>query len=540
MNQHSLIFVSYIPTEQKNHPSVQFALEIFYRNNLPCIFFDNGKDTWIDVLHNVINPPPRIPNQRNLEKDTREYILSGHRKHEYLERAIRENPEITHFMWIDINMFYDIWRTNIDSVGEYLKWMQKSISSWSPTILAFPGSWRKESVGSVEDLVDRVCWRFCGGLFMGDRKSLLEWLHQYKFYMTKMMCEEHALTWDFNMWALIEPHLTPNMLTWYYANNDESMLYIPPDLYTPKLPAAQTIVLNEHLPQINGYHSTSTSHVFYEGEHWTNTRYVSYSMLPNGYYTFSNLPGMRPNYIYNKNVLSKLMGNIPKESRVVAETALQHLQLPESSSFISYGLEDLRLFVSWNGDLKYIATTCGYSRSGRPSIIVGEYSVRDSAILSGCVVSPPTPTHCEKNWIPVPGHMEDLFLYRWWPTLQYGGLRDNSLEIRVEYPMTNPIFRNVRGSTVFIPEGEEYLLGVVHFSVETVPRHYYHMLVRLRSSSLELDSYTTPFIFGDHHGIEFCIGLWYTKCEYKFWVSFHDRDPKLLTVDAKSFLWITK
>ena len=550
MNQqpHQLVFVSYVPTEYKQHPTVQFALEFFYTNQLPCIFFDNGKDTWIDVLHNTLDPPPRIPNQRNFEKDTREYILSGHRKHEYLERAIQENPEITHFMWIDINIFYDLWRKNICFVGEYLKWMCKSIPSWSSNMLAFPGCWAKESVGTIANLSDSVCWRFCGGIFMGDRNSLTEWLKLYKFYMTNMLCEESVLTWDFNIWALVEQNLPPNKLTWYYANNDETVLYIPPDLYAPKLRVSQQIHLHKHLPQLEGFHSTSVSHIFYEGEHWTNTRYVSYSILPNGYYTFSRLLGMRHNYIYNKNVLSKLsLPNryLPESSRVVSETALQPLQLPETVSTISDGLEDLRLFVSWNGDVKYIATTCGYSLTGTPSMIVGEYSLRDSAIVSGHVVHPPTPTRCEKNWIPIQGYMEDLFLYRWWPTLQYGAIRDNTLEICREYPMTNPIFRNVRGSTVFIPDVEgKYLLGVVHFSVETTPRHYYHMLVRLRPSSLELDSYTTPFIFGDAHGIEFCIGMWIentdTKCEYKFWVSFHDRDPTLLTVDSTSFLWITK
>jgi hypothetical protein len=543
-HHHKLLFVSYIPTEDKQLPRTKYAIDFLYKHDIPCMFFDNGHDTWIDVLHNSVQPPPYIPQYRNFVKDTREYILAGHRKHDYMERAIQENPDVTHFVWIDVDLFYDAFHSNNTHVAEYLKWMKQSISQWSPRFLAFPGCWSKESVKSLVSLSDTACWRFIGGVFMGDRDSLHHWLQSYKTFMTKLICEERVLTWHFNVWAWMEQTSVFGDLTWYHANHDDSMLYVPPDLYSPQVPALSTRALNPHLIKLNGFYATSTSYILYDNQPWANTRYVNYHILPNGRYTFSNCVWMRRNYIYNINVLSKLSEEgVPISSRVVSEDVLD---TQKADYGVSDGLEDLRLFVGKNDEVKYIATTSRYSHSGRLRIIVGEYDLCNAKILSGEVIEPPTDTWCEKNWIPIRGNMEELYLYRWWPTLQYGVIHENALgskrlQICREYPMHNPIFRNVRGSSVFSQDGD-FLLGVVHFSMEGFPRHYYHMLVRLCATSFRLCEYTTPFRFGGTHGIEFCIGMSMdnpdTKEMYKFWVSFYDRDPTLIEIAKSAFIWL--
>jgi hypothetical protein len=98
-------------------------------------------------------------------------------------------------------------------------------------------------------------------------------------------------------------------------------------------------------------------------------------------------------------------------------------------------------------------------------------------------------------------------------------------------------------------------MGVVHFSEEHSPRHYYHMMVILDKDNLRIKNYSETFCF-EKLGIEFCIGftmgnsLFGTDvnlCVYKynvnnimFWISRHDRDPILISVKNKEIKWVYK
>jgi hypothetical protein len=95
--------------------------------------------------------------------------------------------------------------------------------------------------------------------------------------------------------------------------------------------------------------------------------------------------------------------------------------------------------------------------------------------------------------------------------------------------ITAPNFNRVRGSSIFIDVGD-YLLGVVHFSDDIVPRNYYHMLVALNKTTLCPIKYSQPFCF-QHIGIEFCIGFWKQDNNYLFWVSKIDRNPCMIKID---------
>jgi len=76
---------------------------------------------------------------------------------------------------------------------------------------------------------------------------------------------------------------------------------------------------------------------------------------------------------------------------------------------------------------------------------------------------------------------------------------------------------------------EEGLLGVVHYSEERSPRHYYHMLVLLNKETFCPMARSQPFVFG-RIGIEFCIGMAVRGADLQFWYSQHDRDPVWLVV----------
>ena len=77
----------------------------------------------------------------------------------------------------------------------------------------------------------------------------------------------------------------------------------------------------------------------------------------------------------------------------------------------------------------------------------------------------------------------------------------NMLEIVKTYPTNPQLFCKVRGSTTFT-ETEDGLVGLVHFSEEHLPRHYYHMLVILDAETFHLKKYTETFCF-EKLGVEF-------------------------------------
>ena len=113
---------------------------------------------------------------------------------------------------------------------------------------------------------------------------------------------------------------------------------------------------------------------------------------------------------------------------------------------------------------------------------------------------------------------------------------ENELVIEMKHPIKSPWFHKVRGSSLFVDNGVQFV-GVVHFSEDTTPRRYYHMLVSLDKETFKPLKYSEIFNF-QHLGIEFCIGFAIKNGEYIFWISQMDRDPLYITMPVNHFKWI--
>ena len=98
-------------------------------------------------------------------------------------------------------------------------------------------------------------------------------------------------------------------------------------------------------------------------------------------------------------------------------------------------------------------------------------------------------------------------------------------------------FKNMKGSTTFVPYGTNSLIGVVHFSEEMHPRQYFHRVVVLDRDTYEVVRCSGIFCFVKA-SVEFCIGFrFYEKEETErigFWISRMDRDPLYIEIDRKS------
>lgn len=163
-----------------------------------------------------------LPINRNNLKDTKKYMFLILSKLEFVKKAIVMNPfnsEI--FCWIDFSLPYVFKDMN----NTLLKIKTISNTKFEGEFIYIPGCWNFK-VGDIDYLKNNVVWRFCGGLFIGDKESL------NNFYTTSHNCfltflnQTKTLVWEVNYWAWLESNGLINP-TWCLSGHDDSIVDIP-------------------------------------------------------------------------------------------------------------------------------------------------------------------------------------------------------------------------------------------------------------------------------------------------------------------------
>lgn len=486
------------------------------------------EDLW--VYNETVKYDFTLPEQRNLLKDTPNYMFVMNSKPEFLNHAVQENPwNTSHFAWVDFNITY-IFKDKITSL-RFFKDMEHH--TWKPSCFLIPGCWNRHVNIHCEHVTECVHWRFCGGFLLGDAESIQRFHHLCTTEYPKLIKTYKKLVWEVNFWAWLEMNTlwTPDH---YKADHDDSIIRaISPSNYALNLNDLGTVQQIYDYPRINGYNPGSASYIFYRGKHYLNTRYASYWCCDNGSYMFYD----GTNIIRTKNITSELDCDasgflIPLNYHEMTET----IKLAKYDLY-SRGIEDIRLYEH-DGLLKYIATTVGYYSTGGNRMIIGDYNYETKNYSNSHIIEPPTNTRCEKNWIPITdpeGLGRELFIYKWAP-FEIGKIfrapdKNPQLKIVQSFNETCGVheFQHMKGSTPFIDFGPDELVGVVHFSEDTKPRSYFHMMVVLDKMSLKPLRYSEPFVF-EKVGIEFCIGFRIHNGNYEFWISRMDREPVLIRI----------
>lgn len=152
-----------------------------------------------------------LPEYRNIEKDTRDFMILMNSKVEFVKRGIDENLfNSTHFAWIDfgIHKFFK----SISKVSK-LKIQNNE--------LYMPGCW------DINHPIDfnKIHWRFSGSFFIGHRDLILKFWNVYNDYYITITEMFGLLTWETNIWAYFEKQglLSCN---WYYGNHDDSIIHV--------------------------------------------------------------------------------------------------------------------------------------------------------------------------------------------------------------------------------------------------------------------------------------------------------------------------
>jgi len=442
-------------------------------------------DTW--TYKEVVKWKETIPVHRNEAKDTFEFLTLMMAKAEFLHRTVESNPfGSEQFAWADFNVFHVLF--NGFTSQEVLRGLC-DVKLKEEHSFVVPGCWEK---GRGLDR-NNIHWRFCGGFFMGTAQGIRTFFDLHKQHLATAF---DGMTWEVNFWAWLEREGNWKP-TWYKAGHDASLITVPAEFFET-VPATV-----QWLTKAEGAKSGTYTYPFLENAHATSSsflnntlcvRYVNYILTPPGLYIIHDAQG----HLRTWNMLFELSED--RRSLIESGRQMNLVTAMPISGMAIQGIEDVRLY-EFEGMMKCIGTQRQWSPTQQNRMMICDVS--GSSFENAVVVEPPVPTGCEKNWIPVVHEGREHFIYQWFP-FQVGVLENGQLRITIEHEMPN-LFGKVRGSTVFLEEGST-LIGLVHYSEDRSPRHYYHMLVELDKATLRPLRRSRPFVFG-RIGVEFCIGM---------------------------------
>ena len=482
-----------------------------------------------------------LPSSRNETKDTVDYLWHTHMKVPCLYKAIQDYLDCEYFAYLDFHAPHEL-LTDIDT-NKYLhelfvKYPHLFINHEKSVYI--PGCWSSPTNVEDVDFANHVNWRFCGSFLFGSRVAIDRMYTLYKnCFRAFLDSHNNILSWEVNFWAYLERTRPDEWKPiWYVANHDDSMVRIP-DMFSYVLLHSDpsTVCIEYDYPNYSPYRPMSASCAEYKSQLVLNTRFVNYWIYDNGAYYYPEDESV----IRTLNVCSTLdrVGETKPLDYAIMKEDCEHV-VPSIGCF-SEGIEDIRLYISSSSDdLCFIGSTLGYSHNKRITMIQGQYDVETKTCRNMRLIESPYDCWCEKNWAPIPlPSGRDGFIYKWFPleigevVPKEGNDRIGILKI-MSSTKTDPWFKQMKGSTPFLPFRGN-LLGVVHFSFEKSPRQYFHQLVMINRSTLDIMATSRVFCFRKA-SVEFCIGFRIHHELFSFWISQMDRDPLYLEVPQNK-LW---
>jgi hypothetical protein len=222
---------------------------------LPNIYIEHIELNELDTYDDVTTVNYGLPSIRTEHHDTKNFMILMNSKIEFVYRAMRlqKTPQ---YAWIDFSIFH-VFR-DVDTTTAYLKMLG---SSTVKPGLYMPGCW-----GKAEPSFSSVCWRFCGGFFLGDRASL------ENFYLSsrslfKTLVAVKGLAWEVNLWAWME-HIGDLDCIWFKADHNDSIVRIPGSAFRvvaslttiPPRAATCRLALDSLIPQVDHVYLSLATH----------------------------------------------------------------------------------------------------------------------------------------------------------------------------------------------------------------------------------------------------------------------------------------
>lgn len=234
----------YVDIEEYDRMNV-FAAEF---TNIHVMLTKPLSETWSHqvyanaVADNMDTSTIALPEQAHSEKDTAAYMLLIMAKTEWVADVARLNPwNTTQFAWIDFSIAY-IFYDRIQCQSEICRISRTRtthlcLPGCTPYLDPFPPYIAQLSVDELHSvcpaLLQWPCWRFCGGLFVGDADSVIEFDTLCRTQFPIFLCKYRRLVWEVNFWAWLESAVPTWRPIWYEADHNDSMLTAFPNDLPP-------------------------------------------------------------------------------------------------------------------------------------------------------------------------------------------------------------------------------------------------------------------------------------------------------------------
>jgi len=161
-----------------------------------------------------------LPEYRNKEKDTLEFLQLMNAKPEFIMRARQLKPASV-YVWFDFGILKIIKDKNL-----FINSMKYINLISEESKIVFPGCITKESI-NYSTLFICPIWRFCGGILIVC-SSAVEKFHNYHLEELEKCVNTSSLTWEVNLWAVIESKY-PDLFKWYHADHNDTIIPIIDD-----------------------------------------------------------------------------------------------------------------------------------------------------------------------------------------------------------------------------------------------------------------------------------------------------------------------
>ena len=200
-------------------------------------------ETWAHRIYDK-HTSITMPEQAHAEKDTEAYLLLIMAKTEWVADVARSNPWNTpQFAWIDFSIGYvlrdiPLCQSELQRIaGTVLPSKSLYIPGCSPYPHPFPARVAQLSADGLRAecpvVLESPCWRFCGGLFVGDTAAILEFDDLSRTLFPIFLCKYRRLVWEVNYWAWLESAADPTWNPiWYRADHNDTMLTEFPHMKT--------------------------------------------------------------------------------------------------------------------------------------------------------------------------------------------------------------------------------------------------------------------------------------------------------------------
>ena len=156
-----------------------------------------------------------LPSIRTHEKDTKEFFGLMNTKVEFVKIARDLFPDVHTFQWID----YGIMKI-VKNPERFLNTLKK-IQEKRFEKLTIPGCWSMSRPFSV----DSISWRFCGGHFIIP-SDYIDCFYGHVRHVLNDFCTlpMYKLTWETNVWTVIEMCAERENMVWYFADHNDTIV----------------------------------------------------------------------------------------------------------------------------------------------------------------------------------------------------------------------------------------------------------------------------------------------------------------------------